>query len=140
MDAAAVPFAAPDSVTLATSRGTVLVVDDEPMVAGAVAQILERAGYVVHRASGPGDAEAQFDALHGAIDLLLTDVVMPDGGGRKLAERLRQRSTTLHVLFMSGYVEHDSVRDTRELDAPLISKPFSGAKLVAAVQRALDGE
>ncbi len=122
------------------SRGIVLVVDDEPMVAGAVAQILARTGYTVHTAGGPGEAEARFEGLAGAVDLLLTDILMPEGGGRKLAERLRERSSALRVLFMSGYTEHDSVRDDRELEAPLISKPFSGSKLIAAVQRVLDRE
>lgn len=119
------------------SKGSVLVVDDEPMVVRAVSLILERSGFVVRTADGPADALARFEEAGGSIDLLLTDVVMPDGGGRKLAERLRERCPGLRVLFMSGFTEHDSVRDDRELPAPLLSKPFSAAKLEAAVRRAL---
>jgi two-component system cell cycle sensor histidine kinase/response regulator CckA len=121
-------------------RGSVLVVDDEPMVANAVGQMLARSGYVVRTAAGPVEADLEFTLADGAFDLLLTDIVMPDGGGRRLAERLRERAPGLRVLFMSGFTEHDSVRDERELPAPLLTKPFSAARLEAAVQRALGRE
>lgn len=119
------------------SKGSVLVVDDEPMVVRAVAMILERSGFQVRTAAGPVEALALFEEAAGSVDLLLTDVVMPDGGGRRLADRLRERAPGLRVLFMSGFTEHDSVRDDRELPAPLLTKPFSAAKLEAAVSRAL---
>ena len=113
------------------------MVDDEPMVVRAAAQILSRAGFTVITADGPLDAEARFEAAPGPIRLLLTDMVMPDGGGRRLAERLVARSHSLRVLFMSGFTEHDSVRDERALPAPLITKPFSASKLGAAVSDVL---
>lgn len=116
----------------------VLVVDDEPMVVRAVSQILARSGYDVLVADGPSTAEAQFAATGGAIDLLLTDVVMPEGGGRRLAERLRQQAPALRVLFMSGFTEHDSIRDGQALAGPLLSKPFTAVRLETAVRDALD--
>lgn len=126
------------SLTVTPPRGTVLVVDDEPMVVRAVAMILARSGYGVTTAEGPSDAVARFDEAAGCFDLLLTDVVMPDGGGRRLAERLRERMPALRVLFMSGFTDHESVRDDRELAGPLLMKPFSASKLEAAVRDALD--
>lgn len=107
------------------------------MVVRAVSQILTRAGYNILTADGPIEATARFEAHRDAIQLLLTDVVMPDGGGRRLAEQLRLKEPSLRVLFMSGFTEHDSVRDERALPAPLLSKPFTASKLEAAVRDAL---
>lgn len=128
------------TVQASLPRGSVLVVDDEPMVASAVGQMLARSGYSVCTATGPAEADLHFTEAGGAFDLLLTDIVMPDGGGRRLAERLVERAPGLRVLFMSGFTEHDSVRDERALPAPLLTKPFSAARLVAAVRRVLDRE
>ena len=126
--------------TSATTRGTILVVDDEPMVVRAVSQILLRAGFTVVAATNPDEAVASFAEKEGAFDLLLTDVVMPGGGGRKLAERLVERSPSLRVLFMSGFTDHESVRDDRALPWPLLVKPFTSAKLLEAVLDALGSQ
>ncbi len=107
------------------------------MVVRAVSQILTRAGFDVITAGGPVEAVAKFDAHADSIHLLLTDVVMPEGGGRRLAAELLGRAPSLRVLFMSGFTEHDSVRDERVLPAPLLSKPFTASKLEAAVRDAL---
>lgn len=109
------------------------------MVVRAVSQILTRAGFHVVTADGPIAATARFDEYGDSIRLLLTDVVMPDGGGRRLADELTGRSPSLRVLFMSGFTEHESVRDGRALPAPLLSKPFTASKLEAAVRDALAG-
>ena len=122
------------------ARGRILVVDDEPMVVRAVSQILTRMGFAVLSAAGPIEAAARFAAAEGGVDLLLTDVVMPEGGGRKLVQDLREREPALRVLFMSGFTGHESVRDERQLPGPLLTKPFTAARLVAAVQDALDGD
>jgi DNA-binding NtrC family response regulator len=121
--------------------GRILVVDDEPMVVRAVSQILARMGYEVISAAGPIEAAARFAAAPESVDLVLTDVVMPDGGGRKLVQQLREREPALRVLFMSGFTGHESIReDERQLPGPLLTKPFTAARLVAAVQDALDGD
>lgn len=130
------PRTSPPSAALPTGK-RVLVVDDEPMVVRAVSQILARSGFEVLVADGPVAAEALFDAREGAIDLLLSDVVMPDGGGRRLAARLRERVPGLPVLFMSGFTEHDSVRDDAVIAAPLLLKPFTASRLEGAVRDAL---
>jgi two-component system cell cycle sensor histidine kinase/response regulator CckA len=119
------------------AKGSVLVVDDEPMVVRAVSLILERSGYHVRTADGPSQAVERFDEAGGSIDLLLTDIVMPEGGGRRLADRLLEQAPALRVLFMSGFTEHESVRDERELAGPLLTKPFNAAKLEAAVRGVL---
>ncbi len=120
-------------------RRRVLVVDDEPMVVRAVSQILARSGFEVIAADGPAAALARFAESTGTIDLLLTDVVMPEGGGRRLAARLLEQVPGLRVLFMSGFTDHDSVRDDRALPGPLLTKPFTAARLEAAVREALTG-
>lgn len=136
--AAPAPGSVGDAVIGARRR--ILVVDDEPMVVRAVSQILARLGFTVLSAAGPSEATAQFTAAEGGVDLLLTDVVMPEGGGRKLVQQLREREPALRVLFMSGFTGHESVRDANELPGPLLTKPFTAARLVAAVQDALDAD
>jgi two-component system, cell cycle sensor histidine kinase and response regulator CckA len=121
------------------ARRRVLVVDDEPMVVRAVSQILARSGFEVITADGPAAALARFDESGGSIELLVTDVVMPEGGGRRLAARLLEQLPGLRVLFMSGFTDHDSVRDDRALPGPLLPKPFTAARLEAAVRDALAG-
>ncbi len=129
----------PDAAAPAVVRRRVLVVDDEPMVVRAVSQILARSGLEVVTADGPATALARFEEFTGAIDLLLTDIVMPEGGGRRLASQLLERVPGLRVLFMSGFTDHDSVRDDRALPGPLLTKPFTAARLEAAVRDALAG-
>lgn len=128
---------APDLGVSGVARGRLLVVDDEPMVVRAVSQILARAGFEILTASGPSEAEAAFARADGQIDLLLTDVVMPEGGGPRLAAELTARRPGLPVLFMSGYTGHESIAGDRQLPGPLLSKPFTAARLEAAVRDAL---
>ncbi|MEC7522227.1 MAG: ATP-binding protein [Myxococcota bacterium] len=115
---------------------TVLVVDDEALVRRAAARSLERAGYVV-RQSHARDALEHIG--RGDVNLLLVDVVMPDIGGRQLAEQARAVQPGLPVLFMSGYTDDTILRHGVEtLAHQLIRKPFRPESLAAAVRRVLD--
>ncbi len=111
---------------------TVLLVEDEPGVRRVVGEILRRAGHTVHEADGLTSAEARLAELT-ALDLLLTDVVLPGGNGLEVARRVLTRFPELRVLFMSGYSEH--VFAGGEAVEHLLQKPFSAATLVTTVER-----
>lgn len=126
----------PDEVK---GRGqTVLVVEDEAGIRRLTRRILERNGYSVMEAAAPSEAFEIFEAT-GCMDLLLTDVVMPQMSGKELVEKLNARGYSPPVLFMSGYPD-DQIAD-RGVPAPgvaLVHKPFLQAELLEQVHSALD--
>jgi signal transduction histidine kinase len=111
---------------------TVLLVEDEAPVRSSIRRALERQGYTVLDAAHGLDAVAAFEQHHGRVDLLLSDVVMPQLGGRPLVERLRRSDPGLPALLMSGYNIEGPV------DVPLIQKPFEMTALVQRVRAVLD--
>jgi hypothetical protein len=118
---------------------TVLVVEDEELVRDTTRRILERHGYTVVTASHADDALAIVEADAGKIDLLLTDVVMPDVSGRVLAERVVALAPNLPVVYMSGYTDaaveyHGVLRDERTY----LRKPFTPAELLDVIRATLD--
>jgi two-component system cell cycle sensor histidine kinase/response regulator CckA len=118
---------------------TILLVEDEEVVRGLARRILEQAGYSVVEAS-KGDEALRFCAEHAAeVDLLLTDVVMPEMSGKELADRLKPKYPELKMLFMSGYTDeaivHHGVLDS---SVEFIQKPFTPAALVTKVREVLD--
>lgn len=117
---------------------TVLVVDDDPGILQLVQTILQMQGYKVVLANGGWNAVKVFETARESIELLLTDVVMPDLSGPVLAMRLQARNSGLRVLFMSGF--HDTELVRRSLTAPAVSilpKPFTSEGLLRAVREAL---
>jgi CheY-like chemotaxis protein len=131
----------PEPAALASSgHETVLVVEDERGLRALVERILRNAGYTVLVAANGADALTLFDQHQGKIDLLLTDVVMPQMSGREVAERLAQTKPTLKVLYMSGYT--DEIIDRHgilEDGVRLIGKPFTAADISRKVRIVLDG-
>jgi PAS domain S-box-containing protein len=122
-------------------RRVILLVEDDDGVREFTEQVLSRAGYVVRSACNGVDALRQVRALDGAIDAVVTDVIMPEMGGRELAQRLRAHQPELPVLFMTGYT--DDSRMLRELHANgarLIEKPFTPRLLEIALQELMDVE
>jgi len=118
---------------------TVLVVEDEEGVRHVLRRLLTRYGYRVLEARHGRDALLEAERCDGTIDLLLTDVVMPEMGGPDLAHQLRARWPGLKVLFMSGYTNEEILR--RGLlgpDAVLVAKPFASDELIQEVRRLLD--
>jgi len=105
---------------------TVLVVEDNAMLRTVARETLATAGYKVLEAGDAYTALRIAKGHKGAIDLLVTDVVMPGLNGRELADRLLKQRPGLRVLFMSGYT-NDAVVQQRVLqgDAPFLSKPFT---------------
>jgi two-component system, cell cycle sensor histidine kinase and response regulator CckA len=117
---------------------TILVVEDEDQVRAVVARILTRLGYDVLVAARPSEA-LRLAAVEDGIDMVLTDVVMPEMSGRELAERLRARRPDLRVLFMSGYTDDAVVRHgVLEAHVSFLQKPFTPDALARHVRLVLD--
>ncbi len=119
----------------------ILLVEDDPSVADLLQLALGQAGYAVTAADSGPAALALWPAIRDQVDLLLTDLVMPDGcTGRDLARRLRADRPTLPVLFISGY---SAELAGLELGDPAVlnflPKPFTIAELKTALRRILDG-
>ncbi|MCX4243890.1 hybrid sensor histidine kinase/response regulator [Paraliomyxa miuraensis] len=104
-------------------RETILVVDDEPTIQTALSQMLRGMGYHVLTAPDANRARRVFEDAGGAVDLLLTDVSMPGGSGVDLAKDLLDRSPTLKVLVMSGYLDEASSRALPRTS--FVDKPFT---------------
>ncbi|MFA7453718.1 MAG: ATP-binding protein, partial [Desulfobulbaceae bacterium] len=118
---------------------TILLVEDEPTILQMSRTMLERLGYRVLAANTAAAAMALAEENAGSIDLLITDVVMPEMNGRELAGRLEAFCPNLRVLFMSGYTANVIARHG-VLDKGLffIQKPFSREQLAANVRLVLD--
>src|ERR1051326_802936 len=120
---------------------TILLVEDEDVVRGLARQILEQAGYQVLDARGGEEAMRLCRERPGSIDLLLTDVVMPETSGKEVADRLTRLRPETRVLYMSGYTDdaivHHGVLDS---DVEFIQKPFTPVALARKVREVLDVE
>ncbi len=117
---------------------TVLLVEDETGVRRLSKRILDNAGYRVLEAANGDEAEIVFERNADAIDLVVTDVVMPGCGGPELLSRLHARAPDLRVLYMSGYTSHSSVIRAGIDPYLLVQKPFTAAQLVQQVREVLD--
>jgi DNA-binding NtrC family response regulator len=116
--------------------GTILVVEDDTGVRRFVRRVLEAAGYLVLTA--PDGATAIEASLGVPLQLLLTDVVMPDMSGRRVAAKLAAERPGIRVLYMSGYPDDDIVRHgVLEPDIDLLAKPFTAEALLSAMDKAL---
>jgi two-component system cell cycle sensor histidine kinase/response regulator CckA len=120
------------------SGETILVVEDEAAVRSFVARVLRENGYqVVEAATGQEGLEA-FIAEGDRIQLVLTDVVLPDGSGLQLAHRLLSRKPQLKVLLTSGYLDEVSqLTAIREKRFPFLPKPYTVTDLLRAVREAM---
>jgi DNA-binding response OmpR family regulator len=119
---------------------TILLVEDEEMVREPARRLLARFGYAVLEASSADDALEIVRRHPSTISLLLTDVVMPGGSGKELADEVLVVRPATKVLFMSGYsrnvIVHNGVLDE---GVDLIEKPFSANDLLRRVRATLDG-
>lgn len=131
----------PTEVLTVAPRGTetVLLVEDEADVREIARLILEIQGYSVLVAGSSAEALRIEAVQKGPIDLLVTDVVMPDAGGRVLAEKLRGRRPQIKVLFMSGYTDDAMIRNGVETAREyFIQKPFTPLSLARKVRETID--
>ncbi|HYW06568.1 MAG TPA: response regulator [Longimicrobium sp.] len=124
-------------LTIPTWTGTVLLVDDEPAVRRATRRMLERTGLTVHEAGNGEEALQWLRDNSVAIDLLVTDVVMPLMGGPALAERMAIERPGTPVLFVSGYTEQNAFRDGATAEGRFLHKPFTWEALTDAAGKLL---
>ena len=116
---------------------TILVVEDEAALRSVTRRILEGAGYRVLTAADGPEALAAVAPDGEPVDVLLSDVVMPEMLGPELAHRLRERKPSIRVLFMSGFAQPVLGEAMEMGTVEMIEKPFTGPALLARVERAL---
>jgi CheY-like chemotaxis protein/HPt (histidine-containing phosphotransfer) domain-containing protein len=118
---------------------TVLVVDDEPSIRKLLLQTMQPLGYKMLDAPSGEDALKISDAYRGAIDLLVTDIVMRGMNGVQLAQTLQQRRPDIEVIFISGYTDNAIVhQDMIDKKLILMQKPITPTVLAAKVREVLD--
>jgi len=127
---------------LAGGHETVLVAEDDVRLRRIAVDLLEEHGYTVLSAGDGVDALEQLRTYEGEIHLLLTDIVMPNMGGRELVDRAREPRPGIKVLSMSGYTDGEEGTLQKSFGARGVfhlEKPFTAESLTMAVRRALDG-
>jgi PAS domain S-box-containing protein len=140
-----VEAAPPAPVAAAGGSETVLLVEDDEMFRGLLAEVLEALGYRVIAAASPDDAVEAVGRLESRadrIDLLVTDLVMPGRSGYDLSRELRQQRPDLKVILMSGYSDEtleDRIESEGERSPPVMRKPFSTRDFARRVREVLDG-
>ena len=133
--AASAPIPAAKSVT----AETVLVVEDEEIVRELVCEVLRAEGYRVSGTDRGSEALRLVREELGAVDLLISDVIMPEMNGSVVARQVRELSPSAKVLFVSGYSESDMADQGLEaLDFEVLQKPFTPGTLARKVREVLD--
>jgi two-component system, cell cycle sensor histidine kinase and response regulator CckA len=129
----------PQHDVVSGGRGeTVLVAEDEEGVRGVVTRILTRNGYTVTAASSGSEALDLFTRQADAIDLVLTDVIMPGMSGKELADRIGELRPRVPILYMSGY-EDSTISQRGVLERKVyVRKPFTATELLREIERALE--
>jgi len=117
---------------------TILLVEDEASLRNTLARYLSSKGYHVLEACNGREALDLVRSKGPSIDLLLTDVVMPEMNGEMLADRLHRELAGLRVLFISGYIDEPANLDLARPDWEFLGKPFSFQELAARVRALLD--
>jgi two-component system cell cycle sensor histidine kinase/response regulator CckA len=128
---------APDKVVDLTGQGTVLLVEDEDAVRSFASRALATRGYKVLEAASGIEALEVMDRENGNVDLVVSDVVMPEMDGPTLLRHLRQRNPNIRIIFMSGYAE-EAFRKNLSADENFVflPKPFTLKKLAETVKAA----
>jgi PAS domain S-box-containing protein len=131
--------AVPDKKAAAGGTETILLVEDEPSILRMTRMMLERKGYTVLPAATPTEAVEKAKNHSGPIDMLMTDVIMPEMNGRDLAGQITDLYPDIRLLFMSGYtanvIAHHGVLDD---GVAFIQKPFSMVDMTEKVRAILD--
>lgn len=119
-------------------NATILVVEDSPAVRKMVCAMLSQTGYNCLEAADGAEALRLLEQA-GDVQLVLTDMIMPNMDGTELACQLSRIRPELPILFMSGYVEDSVVRSIGRSSSLFLPKPFTAAALMEKVRQALDG-
>ena len=127
---------APD---VTSARETILLVEDQPDVRRLTASVLAGAGYTVIEAGSGEEALRRAAAHAGALDLIVTDVIMPGIGGRDVAEQLRASRSDLRVLYVSGYSDDILAQGgVLHTGTAFLAKPFTPEGLMRTIRSVLD--
>lgn len=119
---------------------TIVVVDDDSLMRRLVGRTLKDTGYNVWTVEGAQSVTALFEKLGGAVDLLLTDVAMPDRAGSDLAADIRRRYPSTRIVYMSRYAPDElSAYGIDALGVFLLTKPFTPPQLLEMIQDVLGG-
>jgi hypothetical protein len=139
-DTDAEPLEGPaDAGRAARGNETILLVEDRSEVREVSRRALADLGYRVLTAASPSEAEGLFRTRAGEIDLLISDVILPECNGKALHERLRAQGLSVPALFMSGYTENIMGRDgILDASTPFIQKPFTIVSLAQKVRETLN--
>ena len=123
------------------SSETILVVEDDQAVRKLIAEILLGHGHTVLEAADGVEALKLLSEVDNPIDLILSDVVMPNMGGRELWDNVRNTHSKVHFLFMSGHTTNAIVRHgVLETGLSFLQKPFLPGQLLRATRQALDSQ
>jgi two-component system, chemotaxis family, CheB/CheR fusion protein len=122
------------------SAEVVLLVEDEAQVRNLASKILKGRGYVVLEARDGREGLSVSEAHQGKIDLLVSDVVMAELGGREMADRILMMRPDIKVLFMSGHTEDVILKEGVKAGTAFLQKPFSPSQLAYKVREVLDAQ
>jgi len=131
---------AASAAPVAGGSATILIVEDEPVLRSMARDILEECGYRILEASSGKEALDVWNQRANEIDLLLTDMVMPDGlSGADLVEKLQASQPCLKVVFTSGYIANEvNQKMLARTRASFLAKPYTHAELAKTVRDCLD--
>lgn len=126
------------AATPSRSKGTILLVEDEEGLREVIVEILKDTGYEIFVPSGPIEAASFIEKSKSQIELIISDVVMPDISGPELASRLMKKFPEVKVLFISGYLDDtlDQYKLIKE-KASFLPKPFSAEQLLEKISHIL---
>ncbi len=118
----------------------VLLVEDEDMVRKVLLRMLTARGYDVKTATNFSEAEAVFQAPDSEFELLITDVMIPQGSGHVLARSLAARKPELRVLIVSGYSGSQAIEGIDPARVRFLTKPFGSAELTQTIAELMPAE
>ena len=118
-------------------RRTILLVEDEPFVREATSCLLESAGFEVLPAEDAQDAMKVYEGRERAIDLVMTDMVLPGQSGEQLGQELRRHSPEVVVLVTSGYSNLEYETEKPGSRTYFLAKPYSKRTLVGKIEKIL---
>lgn len=116
-----------------STKKTILLVDDDVTIRHLLEEILSRNNYVILGATTPEDAIKISDIYEDEIDLLLTDIIMPNMNGLEMSKKIKEKRKDIKILFITGYSNLDIVNEIKEGGYDIIEKPFTPTDLTSKI-------